>query len=88
MSKQSLEQYFHMIGVFSASPPLSQNTMRDRERMDQLLVDWVNTEFIKCHRHWKGEKTLAALMALAPAVGKGGPLVHPRVCRCMMDGDA
>ena len=81
MSKQSLEQYLHMLGMFSASTPLSQST--DQEKMDQLLVDWVNAEFIKGHRPWKGEKALAALMALVTAYGKGGPLSLPRVGRCM-----
>ena len=79
VSKQSLEQYLHMLGMFSAWTPISQNTLRDQEKMDQLLVDWVNAEFIKAHRPWKGAKALAALMALVPAYGKGGPLSLPRV---------
>ena len=64
------QQYLKVLGVFCDSASISRATLHDDALMDERLVTWMNAEFIRGQKPWRGEKALAALMPLVPAYSK------------------
>jgi hypothetical protein len=72
-----------MVGLFCGSSPISKELLRNATAMDASLVMWMNAQFATGQQPWKGEKTVAAVMALCPAYSKAGALALPRSIRCL-----
>ena len=42
------------------------------------IVKWMDVEYVKGHKTWRGEKLAASLMALAPTCSKHGTITLAR----------
>jgi hypothetical protein len=81
--KASLTEYLRMVGLFCGSTPISKELLSSATAMDAKVVDWMNAQFATGQQPWRGEETVAALMALCPAFSKAGALSLPRSLRCL-----
>ena len=57
-------------------------TVEDSE-VDHALVTWMNAEFCKGQRAWRGEKLIAGLIYLVAEFGRLGHRSAPRSLRCL-----
>jgi hypothetical protein len=83
MGETSLKQYLATLAGFCACGPISKAELRDQERMDDRVVNWMNAEFARGSDAWKGEKVVAAIVALAPQYSKHGSYRIPKSMRCL-----
>lgn len=83
VEEASLKQYVQQLGLFCDW----RHTWREAEtkpaEIDMEIVGWMNVEYAKGHKPWRGEKLVASLMALAPTCSKHGTIKLARSFRAL-----
>ena len=79
----SLKQYVQQMGVFCDWRAAWAKTDCDPEILDADLLSWMNVQFAAGHQAWRGEKLIAAIMALAPSCSKHGWVKLPKSLRAL-----
>ena len=83
VSKLTLVSYEKAVRDFCLWAKLRGEELKEDEKVDALLVAFMNSMYQEGHRSWKGERVFAGLLCLAPQFGRYGTARLPRAIRAL-----
>ena len=83
VEEASLKQYVQQLGLFCDWRHTWPEAEARPAEIDLEIAKWMNVEYAKGHKPWRGEKLVASLMALAPTCSRHGTIKLARSFRAL-----